>query len=96
MLKTIRRLFGGGDGLRPGMSCEESLRLLYEYLDGELDDLTAGEVKAHFDVCKACYPQLHLEERFRERLREAVASDDCPDAVRENVLAAIEEAFERQ
>ena len=42
---------GGGDG--PAIpSCEEALERLYEFLDGELDDLTSEQVEAHFEVCR--------------------------------------------
>ncbi len=41
--------------------CEEALRLVHEYLDGELDDVPRSRVKRHFDVCGRCYPHLRLE-----------------------------------
>jgi len=88
IIKTIRRMFGWTP---EGKSCEESLRLLQEYMDGELDDLTASQVEKHFRMCKACYPHLDLEKRFRERLRRAGERDRCPEEVRASVLAAIEE-----
>lgn len=89
IIETIRRLFGSEP---EGESCRESLRLLQEYMDGELDDLTTAQVEEHFRVCQACYPHLNLERRFRERLRRASERDCCPDEVRSSVLAAIDEA----
>ncbi len=88
IIEKIRRFFGGEPD---GVSCRESLRLLQEYMDGELDDLTTAQVEEHFRVCKACYPHLDLEKRFRERLRRASERDCCPDEVRSSVLAAIDE-----
>ena len=89
IIEWVRKLFGG----RPdGVTCEQSLRLLHEYLDGELDHLTASQVEEHFEVCKACWPHLNFEERFRERLRRAGERECCPDDVRASVMAAIDEA----
>lgn len=89
IMKWVRKVFGGEPD---GLSCEQSLRLLHEYLDGELDHLSASQVEAHFKVCKRCWPHLNLEERFRDRLRRASERDRCPDEVRAQVLAAIDEA----
>jgi len=88
IIDRIRRLFGGSEGGES--SCEKSLRLLHEYLDGELDDLTASEVAEHFRVCECCYPHLALEERFKERLRRAGETVCCPDEVKAGIRAALE------
>lgn len=88
IIEWIRGLFGRDP---EGVSCEESLRLLQEYMDGELDHLTTAQVEEHFRVCKRCWPHLNFEERFRDRLRRAARRDSCPDEVRAKVLAAIDE-----
>ncbi len=88
IIDWVRKLFGGQPD---GVTCEESLRLLQEYIDGELDHLTASQVEEHFRVCKACWPHLNFEERFRDRLRRASERDCCPEEVRARVLAAIDE-----
>ncbi len=89
IIDMLRRMFGGTPD---GMDCEESLRLLSEYLDGELDTLEAAEVEEHFRVCSACYPHLRLEERFKERVQSAGASGSCPDEVKAGIRAALEGA----
>ena len=71
------------------LSCEESLALVYEYLDGELDGVSHEEVAQHFAMCKRCYPHLKLEERFRELLHRSAEEDACPEHVRKQVLEAL-------
>jgi anti-sigma factor (TIGR02949 family) len=95
IIDWVRRLFGGSpdhDHGSDSVSCEQSLRLLQDYMDGELDHLTASQVEAHFRVCKGCWPHLNFEERFRDRIRRASERDCCPDEVRAKVLAAIDQA----
>jgi mycothiol system anti-sigma-R factor len=86
IIDSLKRLFGSGS---KGVSCEESLRFMHEYLDGELDGVRTEQVQQHFENCRACYPHLNLEKKFRDRLRRAGASDCCPDEVRASVLDAI-------
>jgi len=87
IIDAIRRLFTR----RPdGITCEEALRLVNEFLDGELDPAEAAAVEEHFRVCQACYPHLKLEERFKNRLKDAAGSGCCPDEVKESIRAALE------
>lgn len=67
--------------------CEEALTLLYEYLDGELPDLPADQVRVHFEICKRCYPHLRLEEAFKEALRRAAEGcDRAPPGLRQRIM----------
>ena len=103
ILNTIKRWMGfgsngsGGDGgpdMPAGggemMSCEDALARVYEYLDGELDHLTHEQVKAHFDVCRRCYPHLASEQSFKAALNRAVEGHDAPEALKNRVLQLLE------
>jgi anti-sigma factor (TIGR02949 family) len=79
---------GGGEMI----SCEEALRLVHGFLDGELDSVPAGRVKAHFDVCQRCYPHLHLETAFRDAVRRAAGGGTAPSELKSKVAALIAEA----
>ena len=78
-LDKLRGLFGatatnGGPAM---ISCDDALRLVHEYLDGELENVPQAEVEAHFDACQRCYPHLRLERSFRQAVRR-VASRETP------------------
>ena len=103
----IRRLFGrassngdghrsNGDGTGPTagemIPCEEALRLVHEYLDGELEGVTQEQVKRHFEVCGQCYPHLRLERSYREAVRRAAAGEAAPPELRERVGRLLAEA----
>jgi anti-sigma factor (TIGR02949 family) len=96
LFDRLRRLFGAGqngDQRAPegsqGISCEEALRLVHEFIDGELEDVTYAEVQAHFEMCKVCYPHLHLERRFREALQRACAQEKASPELRQRVLQMV-------
>jgi anti-sigma factor (TIGR02949 family) len=95
----LRRLFGGGapkgtDTSAPDsdeMSCEEALRLVQDFLDGELEDVSGARVRRHFEMCQRCYPHLRLEESFRAALRKATRGERASRELRERVLKVLEE-----
>lgn len=74
------------------ISCHDAVRLVHDYLDGELADIPQAQVKAHFEVCQACYPHLHLETVFREALRRAAAGQTAPEELKNRVLSVLAEA----
>jgi anti-sigma factor (TIGR02949 family) len=67
------------------ISCKEALRLVNEFIDGELDGVSSADVKTHFELCKRCYPHLKLESHFREALKRACTRDKASSALRERV-----------
>jgi anti-sigma factor (TIGR02949 family) len=76
------------------ISCQEAVRLLYEYLDGELKDLPEEEVRAHFDACQRCFPHLKLEAAFRDAVRRASCSECAPAELRDKLASLISEMDE--
>jgi predicted anti-sigma-YlaC factor YlaD len=47
------------------MTCDEALRLLAVYLDGELHGETHDDVEHHLDMCRACYSRAEFERRLK-------------------------------
>ncbi len=94
----VKGLFGGAStGESQGMdlemlSCEESLRLVHEFLDGELDAVPEKQVKQHFDMCKKCYPHLRLESSFRAAVRRAAAGENAPPELKAKLVKLLAEA----
>lgn len=93
LFDSFKRLFGGGrdggpdrNGDSEGATCHDALRLVQEFLDGELDGVSHREVEAHFEMCKRCYPHLRLERRFRAAVQRACADETAPPELRARVL----------
>lgn len=51
--------------------CEEVIKQLFRYLDGEVDDATEERIRDHMAHCRDCFTRAEFERRLRERLREA-------------------------
>lgn len=60
------------------MTCDEALRLLAAFLDGELDGLSQAAVERHLDLCRGCYSRAEFERRLKAEIgrlgREEVSS----------------------
>jgi len=61
---------GAGDAPAE-LSCEESLALVYEFLDGELSPAWNEAVRRHVQKCRHCYPYFDFERLFLDYLHEA-------------------------
>ena len=67
------------------MTCDEALRLLAAYLDGELHDGSHESVEHHLEMCRSCFSRAEFERRLRgemRRLRREEVSSDFADRVR--------------
>jgi mycothiol system anti-sigma-R factor len=100
-LDRVRRIFGGersngrgrGHGHDPAsVTCHEALGLLYEYLDGELQGVSEEHVRAHFEVCRMCYPHLRFEESFRTAIHRAGRGERAPEKLKAHLLELLEKA----
>ena len=101
---SIKRFFGGAstpegqggseasDGAEEMISCEQALRLVHDFLDGALGDVSAEQVRRHFEVCGQCYPHLKLESAYRDAVRRAAAGQEAPDALKDRVKELLAEA----
>lgn len=74
------------------ISCQEALRSVYEYLDGELDEHDAACVEHHFEICQQCYPHLRFTAAFRDALhRAAEHQESAPAGLRAKIATLLED-----
>jgi mycothiol system anti-sigma-R factor len=58
--------------------CEDVLQQLWEYLDGELPEGDADEIRLHLSECADCNPQYEFQLRFLDALVRAYAAREVP------------------
>jgi mycothiol system anti-sigma-R factor len=72
--------------------CEDAVRRLYFFLDGELDDTRRADIQHHLDECMPCLEAFDFEAELRQviamRCREQV-----PDGLRERIAQALQQGF---
>jgi mycothiol system anti-sigma-R factor len=71
--------------------CNETLRELYLYLDGQLTDDDRVHIQQHLDDCSPCLEAYDFEAELR-----IVVRSRCVDEVPESLRARIAKAIERE
>lgn len=61
-----------------GHNCDEAMERLYEYLDSELDEVTAEGIKSHLAACGGCSGGFDFERRLKVVVRERL-SEEVPE-----------------
>jgi len=61
------------------LTCEEALRFLAEYLDGELADATNHDVESHLARCRTCYSRADFETHMKQQVAALGRSDVRPE-----------------
>ena len=74
--------------------CEQTVRRLWDYLDGELGPVELAAVDAHLAECERCPRHFAFERHFLEAVRAARRNASMPDAaslrtLRDQVLARL-------
>ena len=71
--------------------CKECLDLLYEYIEGSLDQETAGSLDEHFQDCPPCIAFMQTYKSTTTICRNTLNQVEVPDAVREALLKVLKE-----
>jgi len=80
-----------GDHDHSATACEEALKELYVYLDGELTDEKRSMITGHLDDCNPCLEAFDFEAELR-----IVISKRCHDDVPESLKLKIAHQLELQ
>ncbi|MEP7177181.1 MAG: zf-HC2 domain-containing protein [Gemmatimonadales bacterium] len=59
-------------------TCDEALRRLEDFLDGELSAEQVGRMQAHLDSCVPCTSQFTFEASVVRGIRERLQRTDLP------------------
>ncbi len=73
-------------GSGSGITCRDAVAVVQEFLDGQLDGVSADQVREHFEICSHCYPHLKFERSFREAVARAASGQDAPPELRRRVV----------
>jgi anti-sigma factor (TIGR02949 family) len=71
-----------------GLSCEEVIGKLLEYLDRELDAAAEPAVERHLETCRGCFSRAEFERRLRARVAET-GDVKAPESLRRRMRALV-------
>jgi mycothiol system anti-sigma-R factor len=82
---------GGCTAGGAGVDCDEAVRQLYVFLDGELTEERRYEIKVHLDDCGPCAGAAGFEAELR-----MVIASRCRDRVPQALIDRVAEAIARE
>jgi len=82
----VNDLMGGGE-------CEEALRTLYTYLDGELTSDRRIAIQRHLSECSPCLEAFDFEAELKTLVARS-CRDHVPDSLRHKIAEALAQASE--
>jgi anti-sigma factor (TIGR02949 family) len=71
------------------MDCKAAMARLWEFLDGELNEETMDQVRAHLAACECCLPHAEFSDKFLKALGRCRESGSMPPRVRESVMGCL-------
>lgn len=71
------------------LDCERAYGLLYDYLDGELDEAARAAVKAHLKNCSDCFTRFGFEKTYLLFLEAKTRTKGAPAEVRRRILDSL-------
>ena len=69
--------------------CNDTLRELYQFLDGELTDESREHIRVHRDDCSPCLAAFDFQAELRQVIRNR-CTDQVPTDLRDRIARAIE------
>lgn len=70
------------------LDCEEVLRVIFAYVDGELGGADHERVEAHLERCRSCFSRAEFERRLKGHMAE-LASEPVPPAFEQRIRTLI-------
>lgn len=61
------------------MSCRFDENLLYEYVDGTIDELSKIFLEEHLKYCKKCQSEIEMIKLMDSKIKETFESDSTPE-----------------
>lgn len=70
--------------------CGDAQDQIYQYLDSELDEATAGSVREHLDDCEGCFDSFDFHRRLKGVIKSHL-NEDMPESLESKVKELIRE-----
>jgi len=71
------------------MACDDNVRLLHGYLDGELDLVTSLEIEEHLKTCADCTQELRGQQTLSKAFRSSSLYERAPKSLEASIRASL-------
>ena len=74
--------------------CNETIRELDAYLDGELSDDVRAHIHAHLDGCMDCLQAFDFQAELKAAIRRKCSNDQMPDGLMARIAFCFNDDFD--
>ena len=69
--------------------CTEVLSMVYDFLDGEVDETQRARIAQHLDECSPCLRQYALEQAVKALVHRSCTCEHAPESLRVQIVTRI-------
>jgi mycothiol system anti-sigma-R factor len=74
-----------------GPNCEETLREIESFLDGELDVSVQEQIEVHLSDCNPCMQRAEFRRHVKVMIRSKCAADEVPATLEHRIRSLLDE-----
>ncbi|MCD6162558.1 MAG: zf-HC2 domain-containing protein [candidate division Zixibacteria bacterium] len=74
------------------IKCEDVLRMLYEYIDKQLDKVSSFQIEEHIKLCKYCRKHHDFEIALQKMVERSCFKKKAPDVLKTKIKAMLNDA----
>lgn len=71
------------------VNCSDVARRVHAFLDGELPETDADDLRAHIDACEQCLDEVDVVAALKALVRRSCEGTHAPDALRLRILTQV-------
>ncbi len=79
-----------------GPECQETLREVERFLDGELDDVVRIRIEHHLSDCNPCMKRTEFRRYVRVVVASKCGSEEPPDGLKDRILELLRQQEPRE
>lgn len=77
------------EGRRHELDCAAVARTVHAFLDGELPEADADDLRAHLDACEQCLDEVEVVNALKALVRRSCEGAHAPDALRLRIVTQV-------
>lgn len=73
------------------LDCEQVLQMVWQFLDGEIDETRYVEIQVHVTACAECGPRYEFQRRLMDLIQQKCREGPVPVELKQRLFRLLEE-----
>ncbi len=69
--------------------CSETVLRIFEFLDGEMNEVDCARIQAHLDECAHCLTEYNLDQALKAVVKRSCGCEPAPVQLRTTILQSL-------